>query len=144
MKDTNYRSLTKGISWRIIGTIDTFLVAYFWFGDIALAAPIAATEVLTKIILYYLHERLWNVISWGRNDRSGASHIRSFIKGVNWRFIGSLDTIIISLLYSGNPWNSLYVGGTELLTKVALFYVHERIWNSIKFGRVASGSVTIA
>lgn len=136
MKDSNSRSLLKGFSWRTIGTIDTFVVALYYFGDISLAAPIAATEVLTKILLYYLHERLWNVISWGRDDKSGASHARSLVKGINWRFIGSMDTMIISFLYSGNPWGSFYIGSTELVTKVFLFYIHERIWNSITWGRI--------
>jgi uncharacterized membrane protein len=136
MKDSNTRSLVKGVSWRTIGTIDTFLIAYLYFGDLSLAAPIAATEVLTKVLLYYLHERLWNAISWGRFGKNGASHLRSLVKGINWRFIGSMDTMIISFIYSGNPWSSFYIGGTELFTKVALFYFHERLWNSVKWGRV--------
>ncbi len=136
MKDSNIRSLIKGISWRTIGTIDTFIIAYYYFGDISLAAPIAATEVLTKVLMYYLHERLWNTISWGRIDKSGSSHIRSLVKGINWRFIGSMDTMVISFIYSGNPWSSFYIGTTELFTKVFLFYLHERIWNAIKWGRI--------
>lgn len=64
MKDSNLRSLVKGVSWRVVGTIDTFVLAYIYFGDIKIAAPIAATEVLTKIFLYYLHERIWNIIPW--------------------------------------------------------------------------------
>jgi uncharacterized membrane protein len=136
MKDSNSRSFVKGISWRTIGTIDTFIVAYFYFGDIGLAAPIAATEVITKVFLYYMHERLWNVINWGRIEKGGASHIRSIVKGINWRFIGSMDTMIISFIYSGNPLSSFYIGGTELFTKVALFYFHERLWNVIRWGRI--------
>ena len=141
MKDSNSRSLVKGISWRTIGTIDTFIVAYFYFGDLSLAAPIAATEVVTKIFLYYLHERMWNVISWGRIDKSGASHIRSIVKGINWRFIGSMDTMVISYLYSGNPLSSFFIGSTELFTKVFLFYLHERVWNSFKWGRIKEVAV---
>jgi len=135
MKDTGARSLVKGISWRIIGTIDTFVIAYFYFGDFKIAAPIAATEVLTKILLYYLHERLWNLVNWGRHSTKPA-HFRSFIKGVSWRFFGSIDTVIISFIYSGNPLNSFKVGGTEVLTKVGLFYIHERIWAQIRWGRI--------
>ena len=135
MKDSNIRSLTKGISWRIVGTIDTFVLAYFYFGDLSIAAPIAATEVFTKIFLYYLHERLWNLVEWGRNSGRPA-HYRSLLKGINWRLFGSLDTVFISFLYSGNSLNSLKLGGTEVLTKIGLFYLHERLWSIIKWGRV--------
>lgn len=135
MRDTNARSLLKGISWRMVGTIDTFVIAYFYFGDITIAAPIAITEVLTKIILYYFHERIWNLINWGRHANKPA-HVRSFVKGISWRFFGSIDTIIISFIYSGNPLSSMKVGGTEILTKVGLFYLHERLWAQIKWGRI--------
>ncbi len=135
MKDSNLRSLVKGVSWRVVGTIDTFVLAYIYFGDIKIAAPIAATEVLTKIFLYYLHERIWNIIPWGRSSRRPA-HLRSLLKGISWRFFGSIDTTLISYLYSGNPWNSLKVGGSEVLTKIGLFYLHERLWAQIKWGRI--------
>lgn len=135
MKDSNVRSFIKGISWRIIGTIDTFLIAYFYFGDIKLAAPIAATEVLTKIFLYYMHERVWNIISWGR-ILNKPSHIRSLVKGISWRFLGSVDTMLISFLYSGNSLSSIKIGASEVLTKVGLFYMHERVWALIKWGRI--------
>jgi uncharacterized membrane protein len=135
MKDSNLRSLVKGVSWRVVGTIDTFVLAYIYFGDIKIAAPIAATEVLTKIFLYYLHERIWNIIHWGRHSKKPA-HFRSLLKGISWRLFGSIDTTLISYLYSGNPWNSLKVGGTEVLTKIGLFYLHERLWAQIKWGRI--------
>jgi uncharacterized membrane protein len=135
MKDTNARSLVKGISWRMVGTIDTFVIAYLYFGELSIAAPIAATEVLTKIILYYFHERIWNIIYWGRHTHK-PTKLRSLIKGISWRFFGSLDTILISFMYSGNPLSSMKVGGTEVLTKIGLFYLHERLWAQIKWGRI--------
>jgi uncharacterized membrane protein len=135
IKDAPARSLVKGITWRIIGTIDTFILAYFFFGKINLALPIAITEVFTKILLYFLHERGWNLIKWGRG-RQHISHFRSLIKGVSWRLFGSIDTVVISWIYSGNPLGALKVGATELLTKVFLFYLHERIWTAISWGRI--------
>jgi uncharacterized membrane protein len=135
MKDSNQRSLVKGISWRIVGTIDTFFLAYIFFGDIRIAAPIAATEVFTKIFLYYLHERIWNRVLLGRNQGKPANY-RSLIKAISWRIFGSIDTMMISLIYSGNPLNALKLGSTEVLTKVGLYYFHERLWAVIRWGRV--------
>lgn len=135
MKDSKIRSLIKGISWRCIGTIDTFIVALFYFGDIKLAVPIAGTEVLTKVVLYYLHERGWNFIKWGRKENE-PSHFRSVTKGISWRFFGTLDTIFISFIISGNPLASIKIGFTEVLTKIIFFYFHERLWAKIKWGRI--------
>ncbi len=135
MKDSNARSLVKGISWRIIGTIDTFFLAFLIFGDIGKALPIALTEIATKIILYFLHERAWNLIRWGR-DQQHIAHLRSLAKGISWRFFGSIDTMIISWFYTGNPLGAFTMGASEVLTKVFLFYVHERLWTLIKWGRI--------
>lgn len=135
MKDSKARSLIKGISWRMIGTIDTFILAYLIFGEVKKALPIALTEIATKIFLYFLHERGWNLIRWGR-DQAHIAHLRSLAKGVSWRFFGSIDTIMLSWFFTGNPLGSIAMGGSEVLTKVGLFYVHERIWTMIKWGRI--------
>ena len=67
MYETNLRSMVKAISWRITGTIDTFIVSFFVTGELVIAGSIAAIEVLTKIFLYWAHERTWNKITWGRH-----------------------------------------------------------------------------
>jgi len=60
------RSLAKTISWRIVGTIDTVLISWLITGTLALAFSIGAIELVSKMILYFFHERTWNTIKWGR------------------------------------------------------------------------------
>jgi uncharacterized membrane protein len=60
------RSFMKAVSWRTVGTIDTFVISFFVTGKVSLAGGIAAIEVVTKIMIYYLHERAWAVVPWGR------------------------------------------------------------------------------
>lgn len=55
----NRVSLLKAVSWRIIGTIDTIVISYFLTGKLTLAISIGGIEVITKMTLYYLHERAW-------------------------------------------------------------------------------------
>ena len=64
--DTNLRSLIKSISWRITGSIDTFIVSYIITGKAVVAGSIASIEVLTKLGLYWAHERVWIRIQWGK------------------------------------------------------------------------------
>jgi uncharacterized membrane protein len=59
------RSFIKAVSWRTVGTIDTFIISFFVTGKASLAGSIAAVEVVTKILIYYLHERAWAVVPWG-------------------------------------------------------------------------------
>ena len=65
-REAHSRSLAKAISWRATGTLDTFVISYLITGELVLAGSIAGTELLTKIVLYYGHERIWAVIPWGR------------------------------------------------------------------------------
>jgi uncharacterized membrane protein len=65
---TKSRSLVKTITWRLLGSLDTFLLSWLITGKAKLALSIASVEVLTKLILYYWHERVWNLIKWGRKN----------------------------------------------------------------------------
>jgi uncharacterized membrane protein len=60
------RSVAKALSWRVVGTLDTLVVSYILTGRISLAASIASVDFITKLILYFFHERIWNVIKWGK------------------------------------------------------------------------------
>ena len=60
------RSVVKALSWRFIGTLDTLVVSYFLTGEITLAASIASIDFVTKLVLYFFHERIWNKIKWGK------------------------------------------------------------------------------
>jgi uncharacterized membrane protein len=69
MKDNHYRSVAKAISWRATGTADTIIISYLVTGQIKMAVSIGFVELFTKIFLYYVHERIWNRISFGRSKR---------------------------------------------------------------------------
>lgn len=64
------------------------------------------------------------------------SHIRSIIKGISWRTIGTIDTMVISWIISGNPFKALKIGFVEVFTKIVLYYFHERVWQQIPLGTV--------
>lgn len=64
--ESHRRSILKAVSWRILGTLDTFVISWFLTGKVALAGSIAGLEFATKIVWYYLHERAWAAIAWGR------------------------------------------------------------------------------
>ena len=61
---------------------------------------------------------------------------RSLVKAISWRVTGTCDTILISFLITGHAKMAISIGFVELFTKIALYYVHERVWNKLDFGRV--------
>lgn len=63
--EAHYRSVVKSISWRLVGTIDTIFISWMITGEVKTALTIGSIEVVTKMVLYYFHERTWNKIKWG-------------------------------------------------------------------------------
>ena len=67
--EAHSRSFFKAVSWRILGSVDTFIISYFVTGKLVFAASIASVETFTKIVLFYGHERVWAAVPWGRADK---------------------------------------------------------------------------
>jgi len=74
MSERSYRSIVKSVSWRTIGTIDTFVISLLVTGKLDFAITIGGIEVFTKMTLYYFHERTWNKIKFGRVENTGSDY----------------------------------------------------------------------
>mgnify|MGYP006096270019 FL=1 len=137
-KSSHIRSLLKGISWRFIATSDTILVVLLitcLIGQCSLenALKIGASEFLIKLAIYYFHERLWlNILQ--NQAKTSAEIIK---KTISWRFIATTTTFIISgILLNSFDEIAIYIALTELLTKVLLYYIHEKIWLILPLGKI--------
>jgi uncharacterized membrane protein len=64
-REAHSRSFVKAVTWRITGSLDTFVLSLIITGSLTLAGSIAVAETVTKIVLYYLHERAWAAVPWG-------------------------------------------------------------------------------
>ena len=65
-KETNFRSITKGITWRVVATSTTMAIVYLFFGNLELAVATGLLETVAKVALYWGHEKVWQKIKWGR------------------------------------------------------------------------------
>lgn len=59
---------------------------------------------------------------------TGSGHLLSLVKGISWRIVGSIDTMIIAYLITGKVHAAISIGSVEVFTKIFLFYVHDRTW----------------
>ena len=142
MKEHRLRSLAKGFSWRFVGTADTTLLSWLFTRNVQQSLGIGGIEFCTKILLFYLHERLWFRIRWLREPVAGPAdtvhhdhRLRSLAKGVSWRFFALIDTVLIAWWITGNARQAIHIGISEVVTKIFLFYLHERIWQKIGIGK---------
>ncbi len=131
--------IIKAISWRITGSIDTMIWGWVLSNEWTFGLAVGAAELVTKLVLYYVHDRLW--IGAEHRDRH-RSHTIHVFKTITWRILGTLDTILLSWYISGSLQLGLQLGGVEILTKMLLYYIHERIWFQIKWsGNMSSADV---
>jgi uncharacterized membrane protein len=126
------RHLAKTMTWRIVGSIDTMLIGWLVSGNPLIGLSIGGTEVITKMIFYFVHERLWLKIDNRNHDI--VYKYRHIIKTISWRIIGTIDTTLLAWLIAGDPLIGLQIGGYELFTKMILYYFHERVWHKYDFG----------
>ena len=69
MRDKKYRSLLKAVSWRIFAVLITFSITLMITGNVLIATTIGILDSLIKIFVYYIHERTWEKIKFGREIR---------------------------------------------------------------------------
>ena len=111
-----------------MGTLDTFVLSWVISSDVTIGLQIGVLELITKMVLYYSHERLWF------KSTIQSSNKRHILKTFSWRGIGTLDTILLGWIITGNPLTGLKIGGAEVVTKMILYYGHEKLWYRIDYG----------
>ncbi|MFD2917036.1 DUF2061 domain-containing protein [Psychroserpens luteus] len=135
MKDqSRKRHIAKTITWRIVGTIDTIILSWIISGDPMIGLKIGSAEVVTKMLLYYFHERAWFKINLSKEGEVLESRKRHIAKTFTWRLIGTVDTMLIAWIISGDPLTGLKIGFAEVITKMLLYYFHERFWYKLNYG----------
>lgn len=70
-----------------------------------------------------------------RPVKSEELRFRSLVKAISWRVLGTVDTVLISWWIAGDIAIAFSIGSVELLTKTVLFFFHERLWITIKWGK---------
>lgn len=71
MHETRARSLAKSMSWRVVATLTTIGLVWWFTGEVHVAVAVGGVEVLAKLLIFYVHERLWDAVGWGWVERTG-------------------------------------------------------------------------
>lgn len=59
---------------------------------------------------------------------------RHLAKTLTWRIVGTVDTMVLGWLITGNPMTGIKIGGLEVITKMILYFMHERLWYKFNYG----------
>lgn len=66
MRTTKSRSMAKAVTWRVIATLTGVLIVLLLTGELEMGAMFAVLDIVLKLMFYYLHERGWDVVKWGK------------------------------------------------------------------------------
>ncbi len=122
------RHIAKSLSWRLIGTVDTFIFTWFITEDFNDGLNLSVITTVSKLIWYYIHERYWFNSSYFNSNK------RHIIKTFSWRGISTIDTVLFGWILFGSPLTGLKIGAVETISKMILYYFHEKLWYKINFG----------
>ena len=111
-----------------MGTLDTLILSWLISGSFSFGIKISGIDFISKIILYYYHEIIWVKF------KKISDELKHLYKTVSWRIVGTLSTLIIAWLVTGNPSMGFKISLVELITKMILYYLHEKLWFKIKYG----------
>lgn len=62
-------------------------------------------------------------------------HWRSILKAITWRLVGTIDTMVISFIITGEVKIAVSIGSIEFFSKILLYFFHEKLWDRINFGK---------
>jgi uncharacterized membrane protein len=138
-KENHPRTIVKTISWRVLLTISHFVNGLIVTGSIANAVAIAGWSALLNSGLYWLHERVWNWIQWNRKPKNNMffedGHPRTTAKMITWRLIVNFTNFLIPYFMTGSFGQAAAFFTIAIVVNMTLFYVHDRGWTHIKWGK---------
>lgn len=134
------RTLVKTVTWRVLLTISHFINGLIVTGSIALGLKIAGWSLIINSGLYWLHERIWNWFQWNKKPAEDNrffkdGHPRTTTKMITWRAVVNFSNFFIPYFMTGS-WGTAGAFFTiAVVVNMALFYLHERGWNLVKWGK---------
>ncbi len=136
MNKSRIRHIAKAITWRVVASATTFMLALLFFKDDPDASKkatyVALIEATLKLVFYYYHERFWFTF------KTMSARKRHIVKSVTWRAIATLTTFAVAMIVFREDPNvtekASLVAFAEIFIKMLIYYLHEEAWYMTDFG----------
>ena len=135
------RSIAKVISWRVLITVSHIVNAFVVTGSLLIGVKIAGLALVIISVMFWVHERSWNVIQWNRKENEKIKFTegqsRSISKVVSWRIFITVSNFVIPFIMTGSWGQAALFAGMATVVNMVLYWSHERLWNWIRWGKHA-------
>lgn len=136
------RTILKVISWRVLITISHMVNAFIVTGSLLTGLKIAGLALVINSALFWIHERIWNIIQWNRRENQklnfSEGQPRSISKIVTWRLLITVSNFVIPFIMTGSWGQAILFAGMATVVNMILYWGHERTWNWIRWGKKIS------
>ena len=140
------RTIIKTISWRVLLTMSHFVNGFIVTGSLVMAMKIAGWSLVINSALYWVHERIWNWFQWNKRPDNNRffkdGHPRTTTKMITWRLIVNFSNFLIPLVMTGSWGQAGAFFTIAVIVNMTLYYLHERGWNLIRWGKEHKQSLT--
>lgn len=135
INESHVRSFIKGIIYRVLAVVSMTLLSLYFGATMSQALSIGSIVVVLGIVMYYAHERVWLLSSWGRSGVGNDSVARSVIKTITYRFLTMIVTVVMAkLIMTASNSTAVELAILQAVINTSLFFIIERISNKIKWG----------
>ena len=132
--DKNYRTIVKTLSYRTAGLLSIFLLSYLLGYGSGFALKLVVASYTIGFVSYLIHEYIWNRVNWDRLNESDSKR-RSIVKTITWRVYSFIVLFFIGKALGLDNSSSLEWTIYRNIAFIVTHYVHERVWNIIKWGK---------
>jgi uncharacterized membrane protein len=138
VKETHVRTLTKTILYRILGTLGVMAIAYIMFNSVEVALKIGLAAVVLGSAIYYLHDRLWLLLNWKRNEKGEDSIFRSILKTVLYRILVVIAAALTVKFVTGSNDNAQIASFVmaQMILNLVIYFILERAFSFIQWGKL--------
>lgn len=136
--ESQSRTIAKVISWRVLLTISHIINALIATGSLIMGLKIAGLATIINSILYWSHERAWNIFQWNRKQKQeeySEGQPRTISKMLTWRVLITASNFLIPYIMTGSWGSAVIFAGLATAVNMFLFWSHDRVWNIIKWGK---------
>ena len=127
-RETRARSLAKSLSWRLIATLTTAVLSLLLTGELEHALSIGGLDFVVKLVVFYLHERMWQFLPLL------ALLYRDAWKLASWKLLAVLMTTVTSFYVTGSLSTAFKIGPSDFTTKLLLYWLFDRAWGLVSWG----------
>jgi uncharacterized membrane protein len=141
VKETQARTIVKAIIYRFFSVVAIMLLSLLFGASMSSAGIVGLIVIVVGTAIYYAHDRLWLLTNWARNDQGIDDVKRSIIKTIIYRAITMVVSYLIAIfVIKSNSSNAVLFAIAQALTNMTFFFIVERVFNFISWGKVVPES----